>query len=95
MPQALGGKGDGANPEQLFAMGYAACFLSALQLVAGKRGMAEQAKNATIRSSVHIGKPEGQEGFALAVDMTVNGIDDQSLLDEAHKVRSVRSNAFD
>ena len=34
IPKAMGGSGDGTNPEQLFAAGYAACFHSALQLVA-------------------------------------------------------------
>ncbi|OBJ80740.1 organic hydroperoxide resistance protein [Mycobacterium paragordonae] len=35
-PKAMGGNGEGTNPEQLFAAGYAACFLGALRLVAGK-----------------------------------------------------------
>ena len=35
-PKALGGSGEGTNPEQLFSAGYAACFLGALRLVAGK-----------------------------------------------------------
>ena len=36
-PQALGGPGgDGTNPEQLFAAGYAACFLSAIKSVAAQ-----------------------------------------------------------
>ncbi len=34
-PKAMGGNGEGTNPEQLFASGYAACFLGALRLVAG------------------------------------------------------------
>ena len=35
-PKAMGGNGEGTNPEQLFAAGYSACFLGALRLVAGK-----------------------------------------------------------
>ncbi|OBK53744.1 organic hydroperoxide resistance protein [Mycobacterium kubicae] len=35
-PKAMGGNGEGTNPEQLFSAGYAACFLGALRLVAGK-----------------------------------------------------------
>jgi lipoyl-dependent peroxiredoxin len=35
-PKAMGGSGEGTNPEQLFSAGYAACFLGALRLVAGK-----------------------------------------------------------
>ena len=39
VPTEMGGKGgDGTNPEQLFATGYAACYLGALRLVAGKAG---------------------------------------------------------
>ena len=34
-PVEMGGKGDGTNPEQLFAAGYAACFIGALRVVAG------------------------------------------------------------
>ncbi|NUS45959.1 MAG: organic hydroperoxide resistance protein [Mycobacteriaceae bacterium] len=37
-PKAVGGSGDGTNPEQLFAMGYSACFASALQAVAKSQG---------------------------------------------------------
>src|SRR5260370_40355696 len=37
-PKELGGKGDGNNPEQLFAAGYAACFLSSMQFVASQAG---------------------------------------------------------
>src|ERR1700722_18190275 len=36
-PVEMGGKGNGTNPEQLFAAGYAACFIGALRVVAGKR----------------------------------------------------------
>jgi organic hydroperoxide reductase OsmC/OhrA len=67
-------------------MGYAACFLSALQLVAGQKGKSEAAKNATIHASVHIGQPEGSEGFGLAVDIRVEGIEDQELIDAGHAV---------
>jgi len=39
VPTEMGGKGgDGTNPEQLFATGYAACYLGALRLVSGKAG---------------------------------------------------------
>ena len=35
-PVEMGGKGEGVNPEQLFAIGYSACFLGALKFVAGQ-----------------------------------------------------------
>ncbi|KAI0730282.1 OsmC-like protein, partial [Fomitopsis betulina] len=77
MPQSLGGKGDGQNPEMLFAMGYAACFLSAMQLVAGKLGKADMAKNAVVHTQVHVGEPKEQEGFGLEVDIQVEGVDEE------------------
>jgi Ohr subfamily peroxiredoxin len=88
MPTALGGKGDGNNPEQLFAMGYAACFLGALQMVAGQQGKTDAARNAAVHAQVHLGPPEGSAGFGLAVDVQVEGVDDQELIDAGHAVRA-------
>ncbi|KAL4246168.1 OsmC/Ohr family protein [Abortiporus biennis] len=85
MPKSLGGKGDGQNPEILFAMGYASCFLGALQIVAGKMGQAEAAKNAVVHTQVHLGKPKGKEGFGLEVEIQVEGIEDQAILDATNE----------
>jgi lipoyl-dependent peroxiredoxin len=68
MPTELGGEGDGTNPEQLFAIGFAACFEGALGVV-GRRRNAE-AEDATIASKVNL-LPTGDGGFKLAVDMDV------------------------
>ncbi|RDX42712.1 OsmC-like protein, partial [Lentinus brumalis] len=84
MPRSLGGKGDGQNPEQLLAMGYAACFLSAMQLVAGQTGKSEMAKNATVHTQVHMGQPEGMDGFGLEVHIQVEGVD-MELIEAGHK----------
>jgi Ohr subfamily peroxiredoxin len=67
MPKELGGAGGAVtNPEQLFAAGYAACFESALRLVAGKAG--KNVKDASITASATIGKtPDG--GFGLSVEL--------------------------
>jgi osmotically inducible protein OsmC len=67
MPKELGGAGGAVtNPEQLFAAGYAACFESALRLVAGKAG--KNVKDASVTASATIGKtPDG--GFGLAVEL--------------------------
>jgi len=67
MPKELGGAGGAVtNPEQLFAAGYAACFESALRLVAGKAG--KNVKDASITASATLGKtPDG--GFGLAVEL--------------------------
>jgi lipoyl-dependent peroxiredoxin len=64
MPKALGGKGEGqgTNPEELFAAGYAACFESAIRLVARQRDI--ELGDVSVTAEVSIGK-EG-DGFALA-----------------------------
>ena len=67
VPTALGGPGKGSNPEQLFAAGFAACFHSALQLVARKAK--QDVSNSTVTASVGIG-PDGA-GYGLRVDLVV------------------------
>ena len=64
MPKALGGKGEGqgTNPEELFAAGYAACFESAIRLVARQRDI--ELGDISVTADVSIGK-DG-DGFALA-----------------------------
>ena len=88
MPKELGGQGGATNPEQLFAAGYAACFGSALALVARKQKapMSDSAINATVE--LH---PDGQGGFKLGVALAVEtkGIDQataDALVAAAHKV---------
>jgi lipoyl-dependent peroxiredoxin len=75
LPQELGGDGGGTNPEQLFAVGYAACFEAALGAV-GRRQKVE-AEDAAVASKVSL-LPTGDGGFKLAVDMdvTLPSIDD-------------------
>ncbi|MFJ3688339.1 organic hydroperoxide resistance protein [[Kitasatospora] papulosa] len=67
LPPALGGDGKGANPEQLFAAGYAACFASAMSSVA--REMKVDTKDVSVTAEVSIGKDDS--GFGLAVVMRV------------------------
>lgn len=67
-PQALGGTGGGTNPEQLFAVGFASCFESALAVVA-RRAKVEGA-DAEVDSAVHL-QPTEERGFKLAVDLDV------------------------
>ncbi|MBS0521339.1 MAG: organic hydroperoxide resistance protein [Proteobacteria bacterium] len=70
-PRELGGAGGaGVNPEQLFATGYAACFLSALKLVAGQAG-AKVPADAAVTSTVGIG-PRAAGGFGLEVALAVS-----------------------
>ena len=70
MPKELGGAGGpGNNPEQLFAAGYAACFLSALKHVAGLKKQ-KVPDNAKVTSTVGIG-PRDEGGFGLDVAVTL------------------------
>ncbi len=68
IPGELGGTGEGTNPEQLFAAGYAACFLSSVKLVAQKREI--PADDASVDSEVHLLR-EGR-GFKLGVSLKVS-----------------------
>jgi Ohr subfamily peroxiredoxin len=87
-PKALGGAGGATNPEQLFAAGYSACYLSALKHVGGMKKVAIPA-DAAVDAEVDIG-PIAQ-GFGLAVRLAVSlpGLDRavaQDLVDTAHQV---------
>jgi Ohr subfamily peroxiredoxin len=67
-PKELGGEGGGTNPEQLFAVGYAACFESALGVV-GRRERVEVG-DVSIRSRVSL-LPTAERGFTLGVQLDV------------------------
>lgn len=67
-PAELGGKGGATNPEQLFAAGYAACFHSALKLIAARERV--KVPDSTVTASVGIG-PNDAGGFALTVALRV------------------------
>ncbi len=68
LPPEMGGQGGGTNPEQLFAVGYAACFEGALGVVA-RRAKVETG-DAAIDSEVSL-SPNGQGGFLLSVGLAV------------------------
>jgi osmotically inducible protein OsmC len=67
-PKEMGGSGEGTNPEQLFAAGYAACFLSAIHAVGRQAGV--DTKDAAVSASVGIGS-NGEGGFGLAVELHI------------------------
>ena len=99
MPTALGGKGGtGTNPEQLFAAGYAACFESALRLVA--RMQKKPLRDATITARVTIGKTDdGGYGLSAELHGHVDGVsaeETRALMEAAHQVcpysRATRGN---
>ncbi|MBF6220128.1 MULTISPECIES: organic hydroperoxide resistance protein [Nocardia] len=87
-PKEMGGSGEGTNPEQLFAAGYAACFHSALRLV-GKQAKAN-IDDSAVGAKVGIG-PNDAGGFGLAVTLEISlphlsREDAQALADKAHQV---------
>ncbi|MFE9855457.1 organic hydroperoxide resistance protein [Streptomyces sp. NPDC005780] len=88
IPVEMGGNGEGTNPEQLFAAGYAACFASALGLV-GRQAKVD-VTDAAVTGEVGIGK-QG-EGFGLAVTLRVelpSSVDEatgRKLVEQAHQV---------
>ncbi|HEY5193088.1 MAG TPA: organic hydroperoxide resistance protein [Solirubrobacteraceae bacterium] len=89
LPPEMGGQGGGTNPEQLFAVGYAACFEGALGVVA--RRVKVETGEVSIDSSVSL-TPNGQGGFFLAVglDVTLASVGDAAqaveLVGAAHQV---------
>ncbi|AUH42266.1 organic hydroperoxide resistance protein [Streptomyces sp. CMB-StM0423] len=88
-PPELGGTGEGTNPEQLFAVGYAACFTSAMGVVAKRMDL--DVSDVSTTAEVGIG-PNDSGGFALEVTLRVEMPDDISaeqgkeLLETTHQV---------
>jgi len=98
-PKEMGGAGgEGTNPEQLFAAGYAACFDSALNMVARMRKI--KLEGTEITNTVSFGKVEdGGFGIAAKLDILVKGVDHEtavSLVEGAHEAcpysRATRGN---
>jgi lipoyl-dependent peroxiredoxin len=86
LPKDLGGAGDGHNPEQLFAIGYSACFGQAILVVAKKHDVDGQAAKVTADVTLNT-----DAGFSLAVELKVSipGADKakvQALVEEAHTI---------
>ena len=88
IPKEMGGSGVGTNPEQLFAVGYAACYHSALRLVA--RQEKADVSDSSVGARVSLGnKDDG--GFTLAVELeiTLPNVDHDTavaLAEKAHQV---------
>ncbi len=89
-PKELGGAGNaGNNPEQLFASGYAACFIGAMKFVASQGGP-KVPENAKITAVVGIG-PRSEGGFGLEVELKISlpdmaRTDAETLVGKAHQV---------
>ncbi|MEA2287704.1 MAG: lipoyl-dependent peroxiredoxin [Solirubrobacteraceae bacterium] len=87
-PPELGGPGGGANPEQLFAIGYAACFESALKTVARRSDTSADDARIDARVSLVTG-PERTFSLAVAMDVTLPSVGDDEavqLVRAAHEV---------
>jgi len=83
-----GGAGQGTNPEQLFGVGYSACFLGAMKAVAPKLGVTIPADTA-IDAEVDLGPTALGYGIAVRMKITVPGFERakaEQLVAEAHKV---------
>jgi lipoyl-dependent peroxiredoxin len=89
-PKELGGGGGtGVNPEQLFATGYAACFLGAMKFVAAQGGP-KVPDDATVTTTVGIGpRSEGGFGLDIALQVSMPGVERsaaETLVAKAHQV---------
>lgn len=90
-PKELGGAGGpGVNPEQLFATGYAACFLGAMKFVASQGGSVKVPSDTTVTSTVGIGpRSEGGFGLEIALAISLPGVDRaaaEDLVAKAHQI---------
>ncbi|GAA0487954.1 organic hydroperoxide resistance protein [Alkalibacterium sp. m-11] len=85
-PKEMGGSGDGTNPEQLFALGYSACFHAALDHYKKEEKIDNKSQ---VTLTVHLMKDPDDGGFKLGVEIEV-GVEDmyeeqaQKLADKAH-----------
>jgi len=89
-PKELGGGGGaGNNPEQLFAAGYAACFIGAMKFVASQGGPKVPA-DASVTSTVGMGRRwAGGFGLDIELDISLPGVpraDAEALVEKAHQV---------
>ncbi|MBO6836189.1 MAG: organic hydroperoxide resistance protein [Alphaproteobacteria bacterium] len=89
-PKELGGGGgEGNNPEQLFAAGYAACFIGAMKFVGSQTGVKVPA-DTNVTAHVGIGPREaGGFGLEIALEVDLPGLDRavaEKLVEEAHQV---------
>lgn len=97
LPKAVGGNGQGMNPEQLFALGYSSCFGSAILGIARKHGV--DGSKAAVTAEITLDKDD--VSFALAVKLSVHipGVEraqGETILHEAHEIcpysRATRNN---
>ena len=88
-PKELGGAGGEGNPEQLFAMGYSACFIGAMKVASGQTKI-KVPNDVSVNAEVGIG-PRSAGGFGIAVKLNVSlpGLDKadaEKLVETAHTI---------
>ncbi len=74
LPKEMGGSGAGTNPEQLFAMGYSACFIGAMKFVAGQKKIALPA-DTSITADVGIGPIPTGFGIQVTLHISAPGVE--------------------
>ncbi|MBN9599528.1 MAG: organic hydroperoxide resistance protein [Afipia sp.] len=87
LPKELGGSGEGHNPEQLFALGWSACFGQAILLLAKKHGLDGQAAKVTCDVTLNVN--DGAFSLAAELKVALPGADKaklQALIEEAHTI---------
>jgi osmotically inducible protein OsmC len=88
VPKEMGGSGNGTNPEQLFAVGYAACFHSALRLV-GRQDKVD-VSDSSVGARVSLGQLDnGGFGLAVELEVTLPNVDAETarkVTEKAHRV---------
>ncbi|CAG4927662.1 MULTISPECIES: organic hydroperoxide resistance protein [Acidithrix] len=81
-PVELGGPGgDGTNPEQLFALGYAGCFHSALKLVARSKGVDLTDSAVSVEVGIGLDDSDGGFGLTVAIEAEMPGINEALALE--------------
>jgi osmotically inducible protein OsmC len=93
-----GAAGGGTNPEQLFAVGWSACFIGAMKVAADKMKVALPAETA-IDAEVDLGTEKGNFGLAARLNVSLPGLDREvarKVVDAAHQIcpysRATRGN---
>lgn len=87
LPKELGGSGEGHNPEQLFALGYSACYGQALLALGKKHGL--DAGNAKVTCAVTIDKDATSFALAVEIKVSLSGADQdklKALVEDAHTI---------
>ena len=90
LPKEMGGDNKGTNPEQLFAVGYSACYLGAIRFVAGKEKVTIT-PDATVTAHVGVGPRDDGAGFGIevALDVHLPGLDKATAEDITTKAHVV------